>query len=299
MINNNLISNPAPISERVSCIQPGVFGATILRNGETIYLRMELLTQENAKGWAHYADSTFWMANGRTGGVLTAFMRTAGTDKHPPFDEAPATFGFTREEYAAFTEKVAERKKTDSKLIKLIEANGGGSNHIATGFIPSEVHYIVYASTNPNLSIRETADSDLKLAEYIRSYSDILITVGSHFTPETKSFHNRGIFRNPYWVLEGKYAGLSMLLHAMTGAVAKKFYPEMNMMHVKPLGSMQVIIKKHLQRGDGYVIFMGEKTDIKDLLTSPDDEEGEMNHIEVPALVRLFAEATQIDNASK
>jgi hypothetical protein len=118
-------------------------------------------------------------------------------------------------------------------------------------------------------------------------YGDILISVGSDFS-EKESFHNRGISRNPYWVFEEKYSGLSMILHGFTGAVADKFFSEKKIMCVKPIGSMQAIIKNQLLPGEGYIEDKKEKVDITKLEVSANDPEGEMNYIKISALTRIY-----------
>jgi hypothetical protein len=117
-------------------------------------------------------------------------------------------------------------------------------------YVDKKLTYIVYVTKNPDFSIQNAANKKLNLKNFIESYSDILISVGTDFTAED-SFHNRGISRNPYWVFEEKYSGLSMLLHGFTGAVAEMFFPEKKFMKVKPVGIMQCIIKKNLFPNEG------------------------------------------------
>ena len=59
-------------------------------------------------------------------------------------------------------------------------------------------------------------------------------------------------------------------------------------MHVKPVGSMQCIIKKSLLPGEGYIEYKDEKIDITDLEVSATGVEGQMNYIKISALTRIY-----------
>ena len=222
------------------------------------------------------------------------FLHALGSDNYPKYDDIKEVTGFTDKEYVDFTEKaLALKNKTHNKIIELISANSVGINHMCTHFDPESSNFVVYISKNRDFSIPD-ADKTMNectLKNFIELYNDILISVGSDFSKK-ESFNNRGISRNPYWVFEEKYSGLSMLLHGFTGTVADKFFPEKNMMLVKPVGSMQTIIKKHLLPGEGYIESKNEKLDITKLEVLPTDPEGAMNYIEISALTRIYNQET-------
>lgn len=275
-------------------IKPGVFEKKILRGDETVFLRMEAITQENTSAWEKYIGETERMSD-RKQGLLNCFVRNAGIKEVPSKEK----LGFEPEEYEAYKNKViALREKTNHKISKLLEMNMVGRNEMSTSFFPGELHFVVYATKNPDFSIEEVnkniAGKELSLKEYIDAFGDVLISFGSNFSYDEKSFCNRGIFRNPVWLIEEKYAGLSMLLHGLTGAVAKKFYPEKEEMIVNPTGSMQVIIQKALKHGEGYALDSdtGEKIDIKDIVAVPDGSQGDIDHIKINALCRILFEQT-------
>ncbi len=276
--------------EEPHIIQEGVFGATFNKGGESLFLRMELLTEANAKSWAQFKTMTCWVANQNSRGVLSGLVSLAGKANYPKYEEVKEVTGFSNEEYITFTEKaISLKEKTDKKIVDVLAANSVGSNHMHTGFNSGQLNYIVYISKNPNFSIQnaDMTGKEIHLKNFIESYNDILISVGSDFSAE-HSFHNRGISRNPYWVFEEKYSGLSMLLHGFTGAVADKYFPEKKLMHVKPVGSMQCIIKKNLLPEEGYIECSGTKIDLANLEVSKPDPEGEMNYITVSALKRIY-----------
>lgn len=254
---------------------------------------MERLTKENAKCWAQYKRMSLQLANRSLRDVLGLFVHwVCKIEKVPEYENWKEMTGFSREEYNQFTEKAIALKKKNAhdKTLKIIKGNSVGMEVMHTYFTPDKERYIIYATKNPNFSILGKSDT-LTLKNFIESYSDILISVGSDFTDKS-SFHNRGISRNPWWVFEEKYAGLSMLLHGFSGAVAEKHFSEKEIMKVVPVGSMQAIISKTLQKGDGFTYVYKndkhERVDLTDVVVSPEDGEGYADHIKVSALSRIF-----------
>jgi hypothetical protein len=286
---------------KVSKIREGVFGSTIKYQGEEIYLRMEQLTAENAGAWEHYRKAVALDYMDQARGILRQLVKTAGTLNYPTFETKQKTYrygtntiasltGFSQEEYTAFSDKLLSLKE---KIAASIEGIGGGVagletcwNDVCESFDPQKAsRYIIYATKNRDFSIPITPSTNLK--SFFKDYQDLLICMGSNFS-QPESFENRGIFRNPYWIIEQKYAGLSMLLHGFAGAVATDFFKDKQQMLVKPIGSMQVIIKKALKAGEGYVIVNGQRQDITGLDVRADDPEGEVNQIQIDALRRIY-----------
>jgi hypothetical protein len=292
----NKIDNLSHEQSTPYVIRDGVFGATIQKDKEPIHLRMEVLTEENTKDWGRYKQMAGWVANLNSRGALSGLVRLVGTPEQPDYESVKEVIGFTEEEYNAFTIKASDLKiRTQNKIVTVLEHNCVGSNHMMTDFEPGKPNYIVYASRNPDFSIQQAssgiADASITLKKFIEAYNDILISVGSDFSSDEGSFHNRGISRNPHWVFEEKYSGLSMILHGFTGAVAAEHFPEKTLMRVKPVGSMQSLITKSLLPGEGYIEKNGEKIDLTHLKVSLSDPEGTMNYIQVPALNRIYQQA--------
>lgn len=267
-------------------VEEGVFGATVQRGQETLFLRMELLTPENSPGWHRYTQMSCWVAN-NSRGMLSGLVRIARKEGPLKYEEIKESTGFTEREYSDFLEKAFALK---TKTVEVLTANSAGAGFMITGYYPGEPHYIVYITKNPHFSIQKTnhPEREFTLKNFIESYNDILISVGSNFSSKDY-FHTRGISRNPYWVFEEKYAGLSMLLHGFTGAVAEQYFPEKKEMVVRPIGSMQVLIKKSLLPGEGYMDRCSqEPLDITKLTISPDDIERGLDHIKTSALTRIY-----------
>ncbi|MES2345823.1 MAG: hypothetical protein V4494_07800 [Chlamydiota bacterium] len=273
-------------------IQDGVFGATFEKNGESLFLRMELLSRENGKCWSRFKSMSEKIANPFGDGIFSELLISAGENNHPSYEEREEITGFTKEEYIAFTEKAIELKKTNEKIVKLISSNAVGSSYMHAYYHPlNKERYIVYISKNDKFSIQEAhihMGEEINLKKYMESYGDILIAMGSDFSEED-SFHNRGIFRNPYWVFEQKYAGLSMLLHGFSGVVAENYFLEKKIMKVSPVGSMQCIIQKNLFPGEGYIKNDdNEEIDLVNLKFSLNTGQYPENRIKVSALTRIY-----------
>lgn len=264
-------------------IHEGLFGATLLINNEPIFFRAELLTEENAKCWIRYKNFTYWVANGDDNGVLSNLVEM----EPPPYEEIKEVTGFTSEEYATFSKKVEELKKRNKKIVAILQKT---THCLHASFGAGRGKFVFYASKNRHFSIVDAnkSCSTFNLKSYIDCFSDILISVGADFSKK-KSFFLKGIFRNPYWVFDEKYAGLAFLLQGFSGAFAEQYFPEKSWLHVMPVGSMQTIIKSNLLKGDGYFERDGKKIDITEMEVSAKSPQGPLNHIRVSALARIWA----------
>ncbi len=284
-------------------IREGVYGATFTRDQESLFLRMERVTEETWPAWFKYRCNSVWTTNrfiGVSSGVLTQLVSSRSSN-YPSYDEMKDLTGFTAEEYQAFSERFcALNETTQDKITQILKYNATGISAMVAGISAMGQYtgpdYVVYITRNRNFSILE-ADAYMTkngrtLKSFINAYQDLLISVGSNFKEE-KSFENRGISRNPRWVSEGKYSGLSMILHGFSGAVADKFFPKKEVMHVSPIGSMQNIIIKYLHRNEGYIALENGDKDLVDFEVDIDDVgESGMNVIKISALLRILNQAT-------
>lgn len=274
-------------------ISEGIYGMSFQKDGETLHLRMEQLTKATSQCWKHYQNYSKFVASGSCD-VLSNLVKLIGKGKVPDYKKVQDVTGFTEAEYEAFVEKARiSQEKTDGKIGEVLAKTSHGSNHMHTSYSEEEDNYIIYVTKNPDFSI-ETADkvareTELTLKNFIEAYEDLLITVGTDFT-KNSSFYTRGISRNPHWIFEQKYSGLSMLLHGFSALVAQTFYPHKKEMQVKPLSSMQNIIAKKVQPGEGYVESENGKIDLTELPQENGSFEYPMTHIKTSALTRIFNE---------
>ncbi len=290
-----MMSIEAQSSVEPVVISKGVFGATFIKDQEPLFARMESITKETDLAWDNYKKYSMWTTNrwnGPSYGVLTKLVM-ARKSAYPGYEEMKDVTGFTAEEHEAFSERVSALKEaTQDKITQILEHNATGINFMN---YPQSPDYISYITRDRDFSILK-ADEYMKkngktLKNFIKAYQDILISVGSNFTAE-KSFENRGISRNPHWVVEGKYSGLSMILHGFTGAVAERFFPKKEVMHVSPIGTMQVIIIKYLLPNEGYIELESGNKDLVDFEADVWDVENGTNVIKISALVRIYIQLT-------
>jgi hypothetical protein len=268
-------------------IRDGLFGTTFIRDGNILYFRLERITELNSEAWRKYTKATGRMC------ILSCSISLHKNRKGLPFDESKKVIGFDEKEYNSFLEEI---DKLEDKTIRILDCTSAGSNFISTGFYSDMLTYIAYITTNPDFDIVTASplppftspdtrsEEDITLKEYINFYSDIVICIGSNFSGKD-SYHNRGIFRNPYWVFKQKYNNLSIVLHGYIALVAHLYYPSLTSMEVRPIGSMACLLKKYLHRGD---CLLGD-VDIKDIEVTPLSSEIGTLTINNKALVRIIS----------
>lgn len=273
-------------------IKDGLYGTTFIKDGNILHFRLERITELNSEAWRKYTKATARMCNYNRG-ILNSSVSLHKNGKGLTFDESKEVIGFDEKEYNSFMEEI---DKLDDKTIRILDSIGAGFNFISTTFYPNKLTYIAYITTNPDFNILTASplppfvssdirsEEDITLKEYISFYSDIVICIGSNFSGKD-SYHNRGIFRNPYWILKCKYNNLSIVLHGYIAIVAHLYYPHLLFMEVKPIGSMACLLKKYLTRGD---CFMGD-VDIKDIEVTPLSPELSTLTIHNKALVRIIS----------
>lgn len=112
--------------------------------------------------------------------------------------------------------------------------------------------YVAYISKKPitgPLSLPKT-ESNLKI--FKEKYKDILMSVGVRLDDSKPLFENRGIFRNPFSVIEGGYSNIATQLHAFTGKVMKERVnqtlggKEKLYFSVSPINNMKDILVKKI-----------------------------------------------------
>ena len=242
---------------------------------QLLYFHIEQLMIDNKEAWRQYKQLTSKFTDSNRG-IINTLIYVANDPF--PYEEIKDVTGFDLQEYKEFIDKAILFKNN-----LIMDHINTGSHHMDTSY----EKFISYITINPYFCITDIEVSEtMSLKQYFKSYRDLIITVGTNFSDE-KSFSNHGIFRNPYWVFENKYCGLSMILHALTGLMANNFYPSKKLFKIKPVGSMLCIIKKYLLRGDGY---MGD-IDIKDIDVKPTSPEirGFIN-IKIDSLLRIIEE---------
>ncbi len=248
--------------------EPNVFtGECYASSGEKVYLRMELLTEKNKSSWSQYTactlrfskirslvgDMPFFIDEITLANGCKEYLYDFGDKKEFILEKS----GFSGDEFNQFIQLMGKNGfHKNGEHRKLLWKTTGGADHMCTSTAGGGHRFIVYASKSPDFLITDVPKIDLDgltIKDYITLYRDILISIGSDFS-QLQSFRNRGIFRNPYNLIENTHKGLAMALHGFSGAIAKLFFPEMTCMEVEPVKAMYSLIKKSLNQDDIIVV---------------------------------------------
>ncbi len=289
-------------------LRPGVYiGEGRAKSGEKFYLRIERVNDSNYPFWSSYLSATNKFCN--SGKSVLGYLM----NRIRLIDEVDGKKQFVYGDHEGVPDMVGMDANELQQLIDALGRGGyykggerrrrnallqidSGSCHLITA--PAEGNYVTFASRCREISTTDLASerdanvSDMSLKDYFRQYRDILMCVGSQLSSDGKSFENRGIFRNPYSMIQKDYLGISMVLHGFTGAVVQKFFPERTKMVVRPVPSMQLIIFETLGRDDYTVATQGDIDQlIRECREDCENREGieSHNNIKIEALARLYA----------
>ena len=257
----------------VQQVAPGVYaGEATTSAGEKIYFGMEMVDAGNKVSWENYLSAlrTYGVSGNASRGTLNYLTIFANPEKRKTLDLSDQGLlkitGMTSEELNQYMDMLASKQSYEKKMrndFKNIEGGEAGFNiSVST---PQNPYFVVYASKKPVIG-RYTAPQVNNLKEYMASYGDIIMTVGSWLTENKDFYQNRGIFRNPLSVVEGTYKNISLQLHGFSAAVMEKFYPERKLFIVHALPSMFAILEKNLKPGDGYLGNNNMPDDLKKVL---------------------------------
>lgn len=295
---DKFIENPTPVEIRPNCYA----GKAKAKSGEDIYLWMELITEQNEIYWMQYTKQTGLIAPGRNRGILSALIAKTVTHRdestgvvhfsNPNYQACQERSGFNEQEFKEYITYLGKQGLLNTKKSKVLAANAAGSSHIT--LVANDSRYVIYATKTPDFAINTIPllpknQETLTLKEFNEWYQDLLICVGCHFT-SPKIIHNRGIFRNPSSVVDDTHKGISMLLHAFSGAVAIQFFKEKEFLQVRPVSSMQYIICCSLNPEDVNIAnsSLAVERDRAKVLLDEEGEEHPWNNIKISALARYY-----------
>lgn len=219
--------------------------------GEKIYFGMELIDDTSRAIWRDYSTSAEKLCSG----ILGRMVRFL--DDENKLNDLRQYTGLSEEEFKDLTIQFRKRGlHSQGKLAKAFRDLKGGivgfmiEPNLRGPFAPAT--YVAYISKTPitgPLSIPQTK-SNLKL--FKEQYQDILMSVGVRLDSSRPLFKNRGIFRNPFSVIEGGYSNISTQLHAFTGKVMQECVNqtlgdnEKLYMSVSPIDNMKEILVKKI-----------------------------------------------------
>jgi len=295
----------------------GVFvGEGKAKSGEKIFLRMEMVTNENRADWDKYCHSTAQLTK-HDRSVLTAAMRTtealSGEDgtiryRNEQYEELADRLGQSKEEFNDFVNMLGKNGyawlKENRPRIRGISNVHAGATHLNLN--TDGDHYVVYASKTPDFRMPKAdkpgaSSEPMTYHEYTRLYSDLLICVGIHSVHkdyvEDDSVHSKGMFRNPTSCIEKTYKSIAMVLRGFSGAVVKKYFPDKKTMDCQPLASMQYAISSSLQAQDYRVYGMSHEEALaiaKESIRDGDVGEMPWNSIKIGALDQFYRHHAKI-----
>ena len=303
------VSAPQPVSvinTEPEMIAEGVFiGEGRAKSGEKVFLKMESVTATNQAAWERYCVATAQLTKHERSALTYAMRHTrkiVNADGEVQFlndkyDELVDRLGMSKQAFEAFITLCGKNgffwAPENKRKIKSVNNTHAGATHLRLD--TDSKCYVVYASKTAHFKMPDggeilTSANPLTLKDYIGLFSDLLICVGVDF-PEGGYVHSKGMFRNPYSIIEKTHTGLSMVIRGFTGAVAKKFFADKHTLRCKPLSSMQYMISSSLQPEDYRVENYShdealsaakESLDDGDVFEMPD------NSIKISALDRLY-----------
>jgi len=239
-------------------------------DGEKIDLYMELITEDKVNTWQAYPIRASKIAEALRQGF------EPNSSKFKALTEVPRgafARGFFKGDYVVY----ALKDGTESPFLK--------------------------ATTNEQ-DARKEANRPNNEEKFKQDYGNVLMSLIAECTPKEVcwgimnefSYTNRGIFRNPLSIIEGKHKGLAMLLHGFSAAVAQDFFNK-KFMEVSPIASMQKIVYDSLPR-EAFDMTDEDYEIIKEASKSMSGKETINNVIKIESLSNLYLE-TSSQNANK
>ncbi len=122
----------------------------------------------------------------------------------------------------------------------------------------------MYASKVPIVGRFRFDKSEKGLSGFMRSYGNIIMTCGCKINGDR--VENRGIFRNPFNVLDNTHKNISMNLHQFVCRVTQQHFPEVKVFRVRPLAHMGKLFLNYFPEA-----LVGDFYEDKELLVSIPD----------------------------
>jgi hypothetical protein len=210
-------------------------GVYSMSAGENMYLTIEKLGEDRNK-WDFYRNETVSLVNGGdyfgSIGSLIVLISAVKKDKMEEFLQRYPDSHYWTHDLSLLD--VMNRSVFNEDQIKTIPRASSGMNTV------SQTH-VVYASKSIVTGRLSFPASTRKgFARYVERYTDIIMTVGVRMGDTT--CENRGIFRNPWNIIQGGYKNISMMLHSFVCEVSRQYYPLIKQLEIRPLEKMAKIL---------------------------------------------------------
>jgi len=219
---------------------------SVTKNGEAIYFRMDLITDDNIWQWSRYQRNSEFLTRQTEGFSYLAqhtYVRHQknGAEEYYFKGKNGETYvpksGFNEEEFDQFINFLGQHGFTADSFIEyngkasVLVMNSSGSQQAA----PELGKYMVYATKTPDFRIENCPVDDNKrvsVKDFMKDYGDLLMSVKSNPSYKSDSSYQIGIFRNPCSVINEDYKNISMAMHSFTGAVLEQFFPSKKTMFI-------------------------------------------------------------------
>src|SRR5579872_5087708 len=306
------------VDKEIYQVGSDIFSQSRAKSGETIYLRMELITEKNKPYIDQYIEQVrhYSVAGGnhRPGllSYITRFIEPVGQDsyaftaeafpqltwyeknqgKSRPIDFIREASGYSEEELLAFVNRMGKngfhsKNKDRTDLHGTIDG--------AACLCTSIVSFFVYASKDPHFSIQNTqlSNEEVTLKKFISQYANMLACVGSTYSDECCT--SRGIFRNPVTAIENTYKGVAIVLLGFSGAVAHRFLNRKTAF-IRPVGRMPSVLCAALKENEFTVADFSDTAARKEAESKNAFFEYHPFTIQLKALDRVFKESQRSDD---
>jgi len=120
--------------------------------------------------------------------------------------------------------------------------------HASGGMNMHEQTHVAYVSKTPVTGIAnldKPPTDQYCFGNYVTQYGHLIMTVGVKINDGVE---NRGIFRNPWSVIQGGNGGTAMMLHSFTCMVVQQYWPSIEQFKVRPLKNMAEIFMKSVPK---------------------------------------------------
>ena len=224
--------------------------AAIAPSGEKIYFGIETIENSDKKKWEQYKNSASFLVNGESCDISIGSFVELGTRINDIVELSEFLATRTLPDYWT-----ADSKKFEELCIKLRERNITIDSpkarelstipHASNGINVNKQTHMVYVSKSPVIGRIDFIAKSKGFRGYIDKYSDLILSVGVTIHNVVE---NRGIFKNPLFVVEGGYTGIAMMAHSFTCMAIENNWPEIKIFKVRPLKKMAEIFINSLPK---------------------------------------------------
>lgn len=260
-LNYNNIGQIGP----VKLVCNGVFTAeAIAPSGEKIYFGMETIENSDKEKWELYKNTASFLVNGESCGTSIGSFVELGTRVKDITElreflttrTLPDFWTADSEKFEELCIKLRERNITiDSPKAKELST----IPHASNGVNVNKQTHMVYVSKSPVVGRIDFVAKSKGFGGYIEEYGDLILSVGATINDIVE---NRGIFKNPLYVVEGGYTGIAMMAHSFTCMAIENNWPEVTTFKVRPLKKMAEIFINSLPKDK--VTVNGIRSDLYD-----------------------------------